>query len=201
MIIEDESLIALDISEKLQDLGYHVQKIISHSEQAIDFLSFHTPDLVLCDINIKGEHDGIQVAQYILKTKRIPWIFLTSLADADTLDKAKQILPYGYIVKPFTTLDLSSNIEMALFKFQSEIDQYTLTKDKIDAVCDAPLSTIEFEYLKDLTKGLNNQQLSEKHFVSINTVKTHLSRIRQKLDCTSRAEIMQIIIDLFGIKR
>ena len=93
-IIEDEGLIAEDISDKLGDLGYDVAGIAANSEKAIDFLSGHTPDLVLCDICIKGTRDGIEVAELISKRKKVPFIFLTSLSDRGTLERAKRTLPY-----------------------------------------------------------------------------------------------------------
>ena len=111
LIIEDEVIIAQDIAGKVKRLGYDVAGIKSSSEKAIDFLSFHTPDLVLCDIRIKGAKDGIEVASIIREKKKIPFIYLTSMSDRATLDRAKKTLPYGYIVKPFNANQLGRAIE------------------------------------------------------------------------------------------
>ena len=201
LIIEDEMIIAMDIAQKIKSLGYHPMKMISHSEKAIDFLSFNTPDLVLCDIMIKGNRSGIEIAEIISKKYTIPFIYLTSLSDKNTLDQAKKTLPYGYIVKPFTISDLSSSIEMALYKFQQELDNLILTMEKINEITESKLSIIEFDYLKDITKGLSNSQLAEKYFVSVNTVKSHVKNIMKKLNCQNRIEIAHVILNLFKIQR
>lgn len=200
LIIEDEVIIAMDIASKIKQLGYHPMKSFGQSEKAIDYLSFHTPDLVLCDIMIKGDMDGIEVAQTVRKKKKIPFVFLTSLSDRMTLEAAKHALPYGYIVKPFTISDLSAAIEMAIFKFQSEMQSLRLTKAKIDQSALTPLTEIEYHYLGDLIKGLSNVELAEKHFVSVNTVKSHIKSIMKKLECNSRVEVAYTILNLFRIQ-
>lgn len=200
LIIEDEVIIAQDIAGKVKKLGYDVAGVKSSSEKAIDFLSFQTPDLVLCDIRIKGEKDGIEVAEIIRQKKKIPFIFLTSMSDRVTLDRAKKTLPYGYIVKPFNDRDLLSAIEMALYKHATELEALSITKTKIDAICTTPLTDKEYEFLIDVTKGLSNNQLAEKHFISVNTVKYHMRNLVTKLEVTNRADAMHKIIAMLTEK-
>ncbi len=159
LIIEDEAIIAEDISDMLKQLDYDVCGIIHSSTQAIDYLGFHTPDLVLCDIMIKGDKDGIQVAEQIRAKKRIPFIYLTSLSDRPTLERAKKTLPYGYIVKPFNERDLLSGIEMALYKFSQELEQLSLTRDKLDTLAHEPQTDQEFKILMEMINGANNEQI------------------------------------------
>ena len=111
LIVEDEAIIAMDIQRRLKTIGYTYSIIKGHSADAINYLSLHDPDLILCDINIHGDLDGIDVAAYVQEHKSIPLIFITALSDKGTLDRAKKTLPYGYIVKPFTDKDLHSAIE------------------------------------------------------------------------------------------
>jgi DNA-binding NarL/FixJ family response regulator len=196
LIIEDEVVIAQDIAGKVSRLGYDVAGIKHSSEKAIDYLSFHTPDLVLCDIRIKGEKDGIDIAEMNQKEKRIPFIFLTSLSDRATLDRAKKTLPYGYIIKPFNDRDLLSAIEMALYRHSAELDKLAITKDKVNQIVHSDLTEKEFEILLDLTKGLNNIQIAEKNFVSINTTKYHIRNLLAKFEVSNRAEALHRIIDL-----
>ena len=200
LIIEDEAIIAMDIAAKIEQLGYYPMKTFGNSEKALDYLSFNTPDLVLCDIMIKGSMNGIDVAKTVREKKKIPFIFLTSLCDQTTLESAKYALPYGYVIKPFTISDLSAAIEMALFRFQSEIQSLSLTKERIDQVVTIPLTELEFIYLVDLIKGVSNVELSKKHSVSINTVKSHIKSILKKLECNSRVEISYKILNLFSIQ-
>ena len=194
LIIEDEIIIAQDIASKIKKLGYAVAGIISSSEKAIDFLSFKTPDLVLCDIRIKGSMDGIEVAEFLKAKKRIPFIFLTSLSDKITLDRAKKTLPYGYIVKPFNASDLHSAIEMALYKHATELNATSISKDKIDGLCHEPMTDKEYDILLDVIKGLSNMQLAESHQISVNTIKYHMRNIVTKLEVNNRADAMHRII-------
>lgn len=131
LIVEDESIVAMDIQQSLEKLGYEVLGVASTGLKALEFLSKRSkPDLILMDIMIKGEMTGIDVAEEVNKNFSIPVIFLTAYADDNTLERAKLSEPYGYILKPFKTIDLKTNIEVALHKHkiarktQKELDAY-----------------------------------------------------------------------------
>lgn len=196
LIIEDEIIIALDIESKLKKLGYDIAGIFANSEKVIDYLSFHTPDLVLCDITIKGDKDGIEIAQLITAIKPIPFIFLTSHADRHTLQRAKQVMPYAYIVKPFDEKDLLSAIEISFYKYSVELEKLAITKPKLDALASDPLTPTEYQFVLHIINGLTNAQVAEKQFVSINTVKFHYRNIFSKLQVRNRAEALHKIIKL-----
>jgi len=121
LIVEDEILVATDIQESLEGLGYTVQGMVDTGLKAIEAVEKQLPDLILMDINLKGEMTGIEAAKIISKTSDVPIIYLTANADIDTVNKAKVALPYGYIIKPFTDKDLQTNIEIAIFKFASDV--------------------------------------------------------------------------------
>jgi len=121
LIVEDEILVATDIQESLESLGYTVQGIVDTGVKAIEAVEKHLPDLILMDINLKGEMTGIDAAKEITKNHDVPVIYLTANADIDTVNKAKVALPYGYIIKPFTDKDLQTNIEISIFKFASDV--------------------------------------------------------------------------------
>ncbi len=196
LIIEDEVIIAQDIAKKIRNLGYTVAGIKHSSETAIDFLSFHAPDLVLCDIHIKGEKDGIEVAETIRSTKKIPFVFLTSFSDKQTLQRAKKVLPYGYIVKPFTERDLVSSIEMALYKHAAENENLVLSKEKLDLIAKVPFTNKEYDLIINLTQGMSNSQIAAKHFISVNTVKYHMRNIVAKLEVANRSAVLHKIISV-----
>ncbi len=120
LVVEDEGLIANDIADRLRKDGYQVTGIAASAEEALSSLSKSAPDLVLMDIRIKGDLDGIQTAERVRAGFDIPVIFLTAHADSGTLERAKVTEPYGYLVKPFRQVNLASSIEMALFKHRSE---------------------------------------------------------------------------------
>ena len=198
LIVEDEAIIALDIQRRLKKMGYTNSIIKNHSTDAINFLSLHNPDLVLCDINIHGELDGIDVAAYTLKHKSVPLIFITALSDQSTLDRAKKTLPYGYIVKPFTDRDLNSAIEMALYKHNADQDRLKLCIEKVNKIAVSDLSVREYEILEGVLSGQTNAQIAESQFISISTVKFHISNVLTKLDVKNRASITGKILELLS---
>ncbi|MFA0823590.1 MAG: response regulator [Methanomethylovorans sp.] len=116
LIVEDENIIALNIKKKLKSFGYAVPAIVSTGEEAVKMAEIISPDLILMDIMLKGDMDGVKAAEEIKKRFSIPVIYLTAYSDDKVLDRAKVTEPYRYIVKPFKAIDLRSNIEMALYR-------------------------------------------------------------------------------------
>jgi signal transduction histidine kinase len=121
LIVEDETIVALDMKMRLQSLGYGVLGVVDTGDAAIKFVEGVTPDLILMDIRIKGSTDGIETAQKIREKVEVPVIFVTAYTDEATLGRAKLVSPYGYIVKPFHERELRIGIELALYKFQYEL--------------------------------------------------------------------------------
>ncbi len=120
LVVEDESIVAADIKRCLQSLGYHVTALVSSGAEALKITQKTHPDLVLMDIVLKGDMDGIQAAETIRSRFDIPVIYLTAYADEKTLQRAKMTEPYGYVLKPIEDRELHSTIEMALYKHKME---------------------------------------------------------------------------------
>ena len=120
LVVEDESIVALDVKQRLEGMGYPVVGMAATGEQAIRIASEAAPDLILMDIKLKGKMDGIEAAEFIQHSQNIPVIFLTAFADEATLQRARVTHAFGYILKPFEERDLTTTIEMALYKHQSE---------------------------------------------------------------------------------
>ncbi len=118
LVVEDEQIIAKDIQRTLQGLGYTVPATVATGQAALDKTAELRPDLVLMDIQLRGEMDGIAAASTIRERWDIPVIYLTSHADSATLERAKIAEPFGYVLKPFDERDLHTTIEMALYKFK-----------------------------------------------------------------------------------
>ncbi|MGE4440696.1 MAG: putative bifunctional diguanylate cyclase/phosphodiesterase [Desulfomicrobium sp.] len=116
LLVEDNAIVAFDMRQRLQKLGYEVQGIIGSGEEAIKAVARQTPSLILMDIFLDGSIDGIEAAQAILKDKQIPIIFLTGHDDEETLGRAKITETFGYIIKPAESRDLHVAIEIALYK-------------------------------------------------------------------------------------
>jgi diguanylate cyclase (GGDEF)-like protein/PAS domain S-box-containing protein len=120
LVVEDESIVALDIQDRLESLGYDVPTPVASGEQAIEQASLLRPDLVLMDIHLQGRMDGVEAADQIRRRLGIPVIYLTANADHPTVERAKVSEPFGYVIKPFEERELHTTIEVALYKHQAE---------------------------------------------------------------------------------
>ncbi len=120
LVVDDEQIVALDIRRTLERLGYTVSAIVPDGPTAISKASELQPNLVLMDIRLKGEMDGIQAASIITGKLRIPVIYLTAYSDSATLERAKASNPFGFLIKPFDERELHSTIEIALLKHSAE---------------------------------------------------------------------------------
>ncbi len=116
LVVEDEHIVAMGIKKMLKSLGYQVTGIASSGEDAISKAESTFPDLVLMDIMLKGDIDGIEAAREIISRFDLPVVYLSAYSDSKILERAKQTGPFGYIVKPFEERDLHSSIEMALHR-------------------------------------------------------------------------------------
>jgi PAS domain S-box-containing protein/putative nucleotidyltransferase with HDIG domain len=121
LVVEDESLVARDIQNMLRSLSYEVLGIVASGEQALQRASKSAPDLVLMDIVLKGDIDGITAAEKLWEEFNIPVIYLTAYADETTFQRAKLTRPFGYLLKPFEERELQTTIEMALYKSRMEL--------------------------------------------------------------------------------
>ena len=152
LIVEDELLIAKNTARKLQKFGYTVAKIVSTGRSAIDFVTQSKPDLILMDIAIKGEIDGIETASKIKNIADIPIIFVTAYANDETLDRAAETGCYGYLIKPYKEKELQATVKMTLSK---HLEQSTLQQ-----ALQSSLNTHSAEYdniYQDNLTGLPNQ--------------------------------------------
>ncbi|GAB6110616.1 putative bifunctional diguanylate cyclase/phosphodiesterase [Desulfomicrobium salsuginis] len=116
LLVEDNVIVAFDMQQRLQQLGYAVQGIVASGEEAVETVARQEPALILMDIFLDGRMDGIEAAQKILEKSQIPIIFLTGHDDEETLGRAKITETFGYIIKPAKPRDLHVAIEIALYK-------------------------------------------------------------------------------------
>lgn len=114
LIAEDEDLLALDLERTLGELGYRVAEVAASGARAIDLTGETKPDLVLMDIALKGSIDGIEAAHKIRERYRVPVIFLTANTNSQTVSRANEAAPYGYLVKPWRPKELDATIRVAL---------------------------------------------------------------------------------------
>lgn len=193
LIIEDDPLIANDIKGCLNERDYAVFAIAYSLPTAIQALAAGKPDIALVDINLGGNMDGFKIAEQLYAEFDVPFIYLTSYSSKPVLEQAKQTHPMGYIVKPFDEDDLYTSIEVALFNYATLHRPKKFTREVINQKLITDLTAKEFEILQDIYEGKTNKQLCEKHFLSMSTIKTHVQRIYDKLDCHTRSETIAMI--------
>lgn len=116
LIVEDESIVALDIRSALRKLNYEVTDMVASYEQAIQSVKNNCPDIALLDINLQNSKDGIAIAKKLQKKMDISVVYLTAFSDDDTLQRAVKTNPLGYILKPFTRAELKSSLILAVHK-------------------------------------------------------------------------------------
>jgi len=120
LVVEDEPIVALDLQRRLENMGYHVPAVAASGEEALASADLAAPDLVLMDINLEGEMDGVETAERIRTHHRVPGIYLTAYSNDQTLERAKVTEPYGYLLKPFDERELQTTIEIALYRHQAQ---------------------------------------------------------------------------------
>ncbi|MCO6430400.1 MAG: response regulator [Deltaproteobacteria bacterium] len=189
LIVEDESVVAMDIKEALLSLNYDVSGRAASAAEADELLQQKKPDLVLMDIYLEGEVDGIAAAAKIKEEYDVPVVFLTAYADKSTLDRAKVIEPYGYVLKPFRQTELRTVIELALHKHRSE--QERAQAGPVEAVDERP--RIEVPDFRSLVKSAHQPS----HAMQV-TIKNFLESIAPISDLSE--EVLQGIASVCAVQ-
>jgi DNA-binding NarL/FixJ family response regulator len=188
LIVEDEPIIAENISMYLNNNDFTVSGIAYDDQEAKEQLANNTPDAVILDINLDSEQDGIAIAKHINANYQLPFLFLTSYSDKETLQRAKLVEPNGYIVKPFNEQTLLATLEIAISNHANRQNRQIpeLIIEKINRYLLSPISEREFEVMQMIYQGKTNNQIANDLFVTVNTIKVHLKNAYLKLDVSSR---------------
>lgn len=117
LIVEDEPILAMELSDRLEEEGYDVVGTANNGRKALDLFKRQPVDLLLCDITLKGDWDGIQTVHQLTAERPVPVIYLTALTDRETLERAKQTYPAAYVTKPYQLHSLRTAIELAIHNF------------------------------------------------------------------------------------
>lgn len=129
LIVEDEAIVAADLEQRLERLGYTIMGPAASGSEALALARLRAPQLALMDIRLQGPIDGIAVAEILRKELDVPVIFLTAHADQATLDRAKVAESFGYLLKPFDERLLQITIEMAIYKHRMERERKRLAEE------------------------------------------------------------------------
>lgn len=165
LIVEDESIIALDIQTSLQTAGYQVVAIATSATEALEAVATLIPDIVLMDIRIRGDRDGVETAEQIRAEFQVPVVYLTAHADENTLRRAKLSEPFGYILKPFEDRELITTIEIALSRHQAEAAiQTALEREKeLNELKSRFVSVVSHEFRNPLNAILFSTELIQRY--------------------------------------
>lgn len=173
LVVEDESLIALDIKFILEKEGYDVLTNIKTVETAIACIEEHNPDIVLIDINLNQNKDGVDLGTYLLAKDTIPYIYITSYSNKVVLDRVNDTRPHGYIVKPFRADNLITTISVVLNNFKHKnIDTLRTENPTKEVIPSKVKNLVEFINV-NIDKKLEVDQLLQ----VTNWTKRHLTRV------------------------
>ena len=163
LVVEDEEIVAFDIEITLTSLGYKVPAVFSSGEDALNQVGIIKPDLVLMDIILAGQMDGVETAEKIKQYFDIPVAYLTAHNDLPTLQRAKRSEPFGYLLKPFEERELHTSIEIALARHQAEVRiRHALEKEKeLNQLKTNFLSLTSHEFRTPLTTILSATEMLE----------------------------------------
>lgn len=165
LIIEDDDVTALNLKMSLEKQGYEVIALADNAVSSRNKIKIYNPDIVLIDITLQNNDDGIEIARFIREKMPRPFIFLTAHSDMNMLSKAKQTEPYGYIVKPFDPTNLHTTIQMALYRFEeeqkrhSDMNELKTNKEKLEKLLyakklsDQPIVEFGNGYRLDIALG------------------------------------------------
>ncbi|MBZ0201845.1 MAG: response regulator [Ignavibacteria bacterium] len=168
LIVEDEKIIAKDIESTLKRIGHESAGTVSRGDEAIKQAMELKPDLILMDITLKGEVDGIEAAKIINETEHIPIVYITAHQDEDTIEKSKATNPYGYITKPLDDRDLNTAINSAIYRFdvekrlkEAEERYFRLSENAVDMIYTEDAATSSYKYVNRSAYELTGYKPSE----------------------------------------
>jgi len=202
LIVEDESIIAEDISDSLISLGYRITGMVYSGEEAIEAAAKFRPDLVLMDVNLQGEIDGITAAAEIRSRFQIPVVYLTAYADENTLRRVNATKPFGYIVKPFEEKNLHTTIQLALHRHEydslTNLPNRSLLREQLNQVLEKqkelpamiPVITLSLDRINRINSTLGHD-IGDSVLCK---VAQRLSNCRENINIVARLEAAEFAI-------
>lgn len=179
LVVEDESIVAFNLQQRLQRLGYDVPAIAESGEQSLTLVNEIRPDLILMDIHIQGDLDGIDVASRLRETHATPVIYLTAYSEDSTLERARTTRPYGYLLKPFSERELHATIQMAFERHKLELDLLRNQRLLEQALEAAEMGVVELDGTHHMHPSGRAEQLLDTPHGNVLSLQQLLDRVDQ----------------------
>lgn len=179
LIVEDEIIVAMDLEETLARLDFELIGAANSPEEARGFFAEQAPDLIVCDINLNADIDGIELMKELRQQGDFKVIFLTAFHDEKTIAKTMEVDASFYLVKPFNENQLKASIQIALSqKANHQVEQPDF------------LSARELEIIALLANGKSSNEIADALNISYHTITTHTKNIRKKLDVHTNLDVV-----------
>ena len=176
LVVEDEAIVAMDLKHRLKSMGFKVTATVDNGASAIERVIENPPDLILMDIHIKGDIDGIETAEIIMKRYALPIVFLSANSDQATIERAKKSEPLAYLLKPFDDRELQVSIEIAIYRHKTEVEinnQKEWWETTLNSIGDGVIATDE----KGIVKYINPVAINHTQWKNNNAVGKPISEV------------------------
>jgi len=188
LLIEDEFIIAKDIKTQLNKNNFAEIDVANNFGTAISLYSRSSYDLVISDINLNSDKDGIDIITEFSKINKAPVVYLTAYSDSDIIKRAEKTMPFAYILKPYNNNQLKATINLALLNFKKDVDLIPENQENTSKL--TLLTSREKEILIILSTGKISKEIADLLNISINTVEQHKKNIKKKLNLKTVGELI-----------
>lgn len=188
LIIEDEFIIAKDIKTQLSKNNFAQATVAKDFSEALSLYSNNNYDIIISDINLNSDKDGIEIITELSTIKKVPVVYLTAYSDTSIIKRAEKTMPFAYILKPYNNNQLKATINLAILN--SNRDAVSVNKDGKNIEKLELLTSREKEILVVLSTGKISKEIAELLNISTNTVEQHKKNIRKKLNLKTVGELV-----------
>ena len=192
LLIEDEFIIAKDIKTQLSKKNYASLDVAKNYSTALEYYTEYDYDLIISDINLNSDKDGIDIITEFSNIKKVPVVYLTAYSDIDIIKRAEKTMPFAYILKPYNNNQLKATVNLAILNFSKKTNVVEESEEntlKLDM-----LTKREKEVLIILSTGKMSREVGESLNISINTVEQHKKNIRKKLNLKTVGELVNFAL-------
>lgn len=192
LLIEDELIIAEDIRLSLKKEEYAHVFIAKNHEEAFQYFGTNVFDLIISDVQLNDQKDGIEIVEELNSIQQIPIVFLTAYSDQETIARIEATKPSAYLLKPYNINQLKTTINLSIRNFNKRISNQQLNLNQLKQI--ESLTIREKEILKTLSSGKMSKEIADALHISVNTVEQHKKNIKKKLELKTVGELIHFAV-------